>query len=482
MSNYMSKVISDKNSEKFNVGKNGKIEKTLDDGIKEGEYVSVSTALGSSYFEPLVIFMNATSSQLGILHGIIGLLPALVQLQSSKLISLYSRKKIIIKSIFYRLLLWIPTFIILFLFYLGFPNMVWLFIIVAGLTFALNTLSYPAWFSWMGSLVPEKNRGTYFSKRNMYVGIFGVASMILGAIILDYSTYLGERFGDIVGFTLLGFGLLFGVSLLSRLKTIKYFKRMYEPKLKVRKEDYFSFWQFLKRAPLTPFGRFAIFGGFFWLAVGISSPFFAVYMIRNLGFSYFWLIFVTVSSTMFQLIFLPMLGRISDRFGNIKLLKISSWIISLIPLFWFFSSMIEDSVLLKVYLIVVPSLLSGFGWSGYNLATNNFVYDSVIDKKVGFGVSYMNLVVGVGLFIGALIGSYLALFNFGSMQVILAIFLISLLTRVLVVVFGLRYLREVRYVEDFKSNYLIKEFIPTHGAVRMAHNFEHFVEKMEKFI
>ena len=35
---------------------------------------------------------------------------------------------------------------------------------------------------------------------------------------------------------------------------------------------------------------------------------------------------------------------------------------------------------------------------------------------------------------------------------------------------------------NFESNYLIKEFIPTHGAVRMAHNFEHFVEKMEKFI
>jgi len=52
----------------------------------------------------------------------------------------------------------------------------------------------------------------------------------------------------------------------------------------------------------------------------------------------------------------------------------------------------------------------------------------------------------------------------------------------LVVVFGLRFLHEVRHVKKFSSEYLIKELQPVRGIVREIHNLEHVVEKVEHYI
>ena len=63
--------------------------------------------------------------------------------------------------------------------------MVWVLILLVGLHYTFSGISYPAWFSWMGSLVPKENRGKYFSKRNRIIGLAGMISMIAGAIALD---------------------------------------------------------------------------------------------------------------------------------------------------------------------------------------------------------------------------------------------------------------------------------------------------------
>jgi len=204
-------------------------------------------------------------------------------------------------------------------------------------------------------------------------------------------------------------------------------------------------------------------------------------MLRNLGFSYVWYMLVTVSSVIFQLIFLPLLGKVSDKFGNVRLIIISSWAIVLTPLLWVGSIFVGSDLMVKLYLLFVPSIIGGFGWAGYNLAVNNYVYDAVSGPKRGFGVAYMNLIIGVGMFLGAGLGSLLALTGVSFMNPLLFIFVVSALGRFLVTFFGLRFLREVRHVRKFSSNYLIKEFQPMRGIVREVHNLEHLAEKVEHF-
>jgi len=459
-----------------------KIDKSLELSVHEGSLDSVSSGFGLSYFSPFALAMNATSTQIGILYAITSLLPSIVQLWTAKLLEKFSRKKLVLGGVLGKILLWIPIILTGLLFYLGVSHMVWVFIGLVSLFYVLTAISHPAWFSWMGSLVPEERRGKYFSRRNWAAGFFGVLTMIVGAVVLDTFRGVGINYENVVGFTLLGFGLLFVFSALVRIWSLNLLRKQYEPRIKIRKRDYFSFWQFLKKSRGTPFGRFSLFVGVLNFVVAVAGPFWVVYMLRDLGFSYVWFMLVTISSIIFQLIFLPLLGKVSDRFGNVRLVTICSWAIAITPLLWIMSTLIRSGLMMRFYLLIVPSVVSGFGWAGYNLAVNNYVYDAVSGPKRSFGLTYMNLIIGIGMFVGASLGSLLAWINVSFMNSILFIFAVSTIGRMLVAIVGLRFLREVRHVKKFSSNYLIQEFRPVQGIVREIHYLEHLVEKVEHYV
>lgn len=459
-----------------------KINESLNLSVREGSVASISTGLGLSYFSPFALALNATASQVGILYAVVSLLPSLIQLKTATLIEIFSRKKIVLTGVLGRILLFFPIMLVGVLFYLGVPHMVWIFIVLAGLFYLFGAISYPAWFSWMGSLAPIEKRGNYFSRRNRAIGLFGITAMVVGAAVLDSVKTIGEHVGNLVGFTLLGFGLIFAISAVMKIWSWNLLKRQYEPKLKIRKKDHFSFWQFLRKSTTTPFGRFVLFLGSFNFVIGISTPFWVIYMLRDLGFSYVWYMLVTVSAIAFQLMFLPLLGKVSDKFGNIKLVKICSWMIVVTPLLWITSAFVGSGLWVRLYLLFVPSIIGGFGWAGYNLAVNNYVYDAVRNRKRGFCLSYMNLIVGLGMFAGASLGSLLAWVDVSFMNPLLFIFAVSAVGRFLVVVFGIRFLHEVRHVSKFSSHYLIREFQPVRGVVREVHHLEHLVKKVEHYI
>ncbi len=458
-----------------------KIERSLDLSVREGAAASIASNFSLSYFSAAALAIGATNIQMGILYAIISLLPSIVQLKAAALIEKFSRKKLVLNGVLGKIIIVFPLLLIGYLHWIGIPYVVWIFIGFVGLHYVCTAIAHPPWFSWMGSLVPEEKRGKYFSKRNRVVGFFGVVTMIVGALILDGFKRFGAG-GDVVGFTLLGFGVLFVLSGMSRVWSWKMLSRMYEPRIKIRKKDHFSLWDFLKHCKESPFGRFSLFAGAFAFAVGISTPYWAVYMLRDLGMSYLWFMAITVSSLIFQLIFLPLLGKFSDRFGNVKLIRTCSVIAGLVPFLWVLSVFLDIGLATNIYLLIIPSIVGGFAWAGYNLALNNYVYDAIGNRRRGFGLSYMNLLVGIGGFVGAGVGALLAWFNVGFMNPLLFIFTISGVGRILVALYGSRFLHEVRNVSKFSNQFWIREFGPAEGVVREVHNLEHLVEKVEHFV
>jgi MFS family permease len=434
-------------------------------------------SLGTSYLSPYALALNATSSQIGILHALSSLFPSFVQLKACRLIEKFSRKKVVLFGVLMQALMFLPIIATGVLFYYGIwtDYLIWLLIGFITLFYAFGSAVHPMWFSWMGSLVKEEERGRYFSKRNRITGFFGVISMVAGALILDYA--------NAIGYVLVGFGVLFVLAFTLRMFSLNLLKQQYEPKIKVKKRDYFTFFQFLKRAPETAFGRFSIFNGFMRIAVGISAPFWVVYILRELGYSYFWYMVVVVAGVSFQLAWYPILGKISDRFGNAWVLKFSSLMLVLVPLLWVISPYLGlSSTYLMVYLIFVPQFFSGLAWAGFNLSTNNYIYDSVKEEKRSFGSAYSNFISGIGTFAGAGIGSFLVLFDVGFMNIILFAFLISGILRLLVIGIGARYLREVRHVKKFSVQYVMREFRPAQGIVKEVHYFKNIIDKVEHFV
>ena len=194
--------------------------------------------------------------------------------------------------------------------------------------------------------------------------------------------------------------------------------------------------------PYNNFGRFVLFMGFFNFVVMIGSPFFTVYMLRDLGFSYTTLMFVNISASFFSLLALPVWGKLSDRYGNKEMLKVSCTLIPLLCFLWVLSPS-------PIYLILVPQLISGIGWAGFNLSASNFIYDSVSPERRGLCVAYYSVISGAGVFLGALVGGLLAQnLTINFMNKLLFIILISGVGRAVVSLIFLPRIKEVRKVKE----------------------------------
>ena len=148
---------------------------------------------------------------------------------------------------------------------------------------------------------------------------------------------------------------VFFIAFLGRSLSGYLFTKHYEPKLEIKEGYYFSFFDFFKKMPKNNFGRFTIFSSLVTFATAIASPFFAVYMLRELGFSYFEFTLIIISSIFANFIFQPFWGKFADKFGNINVIKLCGFFIFLVPLLWFVSPLIfiQSKSFLILYLFLV---------------------------------------------------------------------------------------------------------------------------------
>jgi MFS family permease len=66
-------------------------------------------------------------------------------------------------------------------------------------------------------------------------------------------------------------------------------------------------------------------------------------MLKNLNLNYFYWTLITISSSISTIIFMPIWGKISDKFGNLRVLKVTGALIPFVPFLWFFSVFINSS-------------------------------------------------------------------------------------------------------------------------------------------
>ncbi|MBU2615748.1 MAG: MFS transporter, partial [Nanoarchaeota archaeon] len=422
--------------------------------IKEGIFASAKGSFGDYYISPFAIAINSSNSVVAMFSAISGLLGPITQMFSSKLIGKHSRKEIILKSILFESLIWLPMILLAFLFYKGIlvSALPLFLLLIYSLYIILANIGGPAWFSWMGDIVDENKRGLWFSKRNLIIGFTSITLALAASFFLDY---FKSR-----NWTLFGFMTLFALAFLARITTRRIIKKQYEPKIKVKKEDCFSFYEFITRAPKTNFGKFSIFRAFFSFASSISSPLLAVYLLRNIGFDYKTYMIIILAGAALSLLFMEIWGKIADQFGNYVILKITAIPIAILPILWILSPS-------PIYLIAVPSIISGITWAGFGLSSGNFIYDNVSPQKRGIAVSYYNMMYGIGAFLGAGLGAILIkVIKTDLLEPIFIIFIISAIARIIVVLFGLPKIKEIRKVKKSHGrkaldHMIFKEVKPT---------------------
>ncbi len=422
--------------------------------IKEGIFASANNSFGVQYLSPFAIAINSSNSLVAIMSSITGLLGPLSQIFGSKLIEKKTRKKVVTKGVLLESITWLSFIIISILFIKDvlkeiLPAMFILFFSVYTIFFGLIV---PGWFSWTGDIVSDKYRGRWFAKRNLLVG-FTLLVLTIGASY--FLEYMKEN-----EMAMIGFITLFSLAFITRIICYSIFKKEYEPKLKIKPGKHFSFIEFIMKAPKTNFGKFSIFRLFFSFTVTIANSLLAVYLLRTLNMSYSNYILILLSATFFSLLVTEIWGKIADKYGNYKVLAITMILIPIIPILW-----ILDTSL--IYLILVPGLVRGIGWAGFNLSSGNFIYDNVSQEKRGVAVSYFNMMMGIGIFLGGIVGAFLITFIDPTIvSPIKIIFLISAISSIMVVALFIDRIKEVKNKKKEKDpkafrKFLIKKIRPT---------------------
>ena len=90
-------------------------------------------------------------------------------------------------------------------------------------------------------------------------------------------------------------------------------------------------------------------------------------------------------------------------------------------------------------------LLGALGWTAFNLATSNFIYDNVTPHQRGYYVAYYNFLIGIGILVGGLLGSFLIdIVPNLLMNPFHVVFFLSFLVRFCVILLFLPKIKEVR--------------------------------------
>jgi MFS family permease len=417
--------------------------------IREGSAYSISDGFGIRNITPYAISIGANNLIIGFLSSLPGLIGNFCQIFSSRLMEKHPRKKIVFWTVLIQAFLWLLVIIPGIVYFLlnirsNLPPIL-LVIIYTALVIA-GALPGPAWSSWMNDIVPEKARVKYFGDRNKICGTISLSCALLAGFILDY--FKGTRI-------FLAFALFFFLSFIGRSISAYMFTKQYEPPFRANEGYHFSFTQFLSKMFYNNFGRFVIFISFITFSSAIASPFFAVYLLRNLGLNsapmgYLFYFIITIAAAVTSILFMPVWGRFSDKYGNLRTMKLTGIFIPLIPLMYFISYFIPSFVGKIIFLIILEAM-SGIIWAGFNLAAGNFIYDTVSRQRLGLCVAYFNMLNGIGNFLGAMFGGLLSFLNlnFLGLSSILVVFLISAFLRLALFLFISPRVKEVRDVPNF---------------------------------
>lgn len=416
--------------------------------IIEGGFYGIHEGVGLKYIAPFALAIGKDNPYvitfLAILHSVPSLIGNLSQLYTNHIINKFRRKHILAFFIILQSLAWFSILLSgLFFLKFNFNSNLSLILLVISYTFLVSFGSFtsPVWTSLMKDIVVDKN-GYYFGRRIMISGFVALASSLLAGIFLDKLS---------PNKLLIGFFLLFFFAFIFRLLSGISFLFHYDPPFKKVGSNYFSFIDFVREYRTSNFVKFSLFISFFMFSVSLASPFFIVYMLEDLKFSYLTWTIISVVGSLSSLIFMSFWGNFIDNYGSIKTIRITGIIISLIPIAWIFTYyMNPESLIILIYLIILE-LFAGFMWAGFNLSYSNFVYDVIVKKeKTHLCSAYFNVLHAVGVFLGAIIGSLIISFNINLFFVssIFFIFFLSALSRVVAYLIMTPKINEVRDVQN----------------------------------
>jgi len=358
-------------------------------GLRDAAFQAAAQGGGENYFSAFALLLHASPFHIGILSALPQLTGMVAQLSSVKLLQhLRIPNRLIITGGWAQAFCWLPL-LALPLFMPGHGP--WLLIGCAMLYFACGHTTTPVWNSLLVDVVDAGNRGTYFAQRARITALTSFVALGTAGAILT----VGQQWG----LSWLGFAVIFlgaaaarvgATSCQTKISTLVPIHRIDAPN---------GFRHFLRKTATSDFRYFLLFSSLMHFAVLISGPFFVVYLLRDLHWTYLQYAEWMAASLLGQFAALQPWGQLGDRYGNKTILAVTGLTVPLLPMAYIVSEQ-------HLYLMIV-NFFGGVVWAGLSLGLQNYVFDAVQPEERTRGVALANAVNAVGWGIGALTGSWL---------------------------------------------------------------------------
>ncbi len=424
------------------------------DGIFAVQYTTLTTG---TLLIGFLLALGASASEIGLV-AMLPLLGGLLQPVGAALVKWQNgwRKTVTVAGVIIDDLLWSAVLTIVAL--LPSEKVVTGIIGILIIQQTVTAFSLVSWTSWISDLIPGTLRGRFFGKRNFICNALGAISAVLAGQFI-------ERIGHNA---IWSFGVVIVIAMISRLLSAFFLTRQPEP---FPEEP--SGMHFVKQMSMPfrdqNYRKYLNFSLIWGLGVQIASPFFTVYMIRDLNIDFGTVTIFAGITTFANLFGQKYWGPLCDRFGNKAVMRATGILIVTLPFWWLFASGSGPGF----YLIGFLSAFGGFAWAGYLLANGNFMM--VLAPGAGKTSFFAMQAAVAGLFgaIGTLSGGLLVdnLFNkipdvaFWLPRGIPMLFFISFVIR-LIAWFNLRRIDEPARKPQMQVTYLIRDAVRTFNIIQ----------------
>ncbi len=371
------------------------------EGVASGAVFSLGSG---GFMAAYALALGANNLQV----GIIAALPFITQLARLPAILLVERtrrrKSIEVPALLAAQLLWVPIGAVPFL--VDTPGAVAVALVIALMAVRglLTSIWVTAWTSWMRDLVPREIMGSYYGGRLTAVTAVTAVVGLAASFFVRWwegSAPSGEAI-HAYSFLLIGGAMTFGLigpSLSLRAK---------EPLMPAAPDTGRSaiavLLEPLRDRNFTHLLRFL----FVWsLVSNLALPFFAVYMLTELGLSLPAVIAFTVLSQGTSILFMRVWGRMVDRLGSKSVLSLSASLYLLVFLGWVFAAY-PERYFLTVPLLTLLHIFAGVAAAGVNLGTSTIAINVAPEGKTTSFAGIAGIAASLGAGIGPIAGGLLA--------------------------------------------------------------------------
>ncbi|QDV21953.1 MFS transporter [Aureliella helgolandensis] len=372
------------------------LKQSMGDGANFGAMVG----LGESYLPAFALALGLGETSAGLVASlpvVAGGGMQLVSLRAMRWLGTEQRWVVLCASI--QALAFLPLVIAALSGFIGLPGL----LLVASIYWGAGLASGPAWNTWMETVVPSQIRAGYFSNRTRLQQLATLIAFVGGGALLQTAQNQG--------WLLTGFASIFLLAAIFRsISAACLALHRTNPRLTSRQSSTGDSRRLTTSAAasgatsstqgISKSGkRLLVYLVAVQACVQVSGPFFAPYMLKQLGMDYYQFVFLVAVAFLSRVLALAMWTRIASHFGASTLLWIGA--IGLVPL----SAMWTVSA--NIWWLMIAQFFSGIAWAAYELGFFLLFFETLPANQRTKLLTLYNFANTLAMFAGATLGAVL---------------------------------------------------------------------------